>query len=191
MQTLMKILLSAGVAAASMYYLDPSRGNERRADARARLEHGKDELSRRAGKLDHDARNLAAGAAGTFASFLNRNRSHGKARAALRVAPRAKVLLIPGTWIVTVGLGAATMYYFDSLQGQSRRKRLRARLAGWRDEVTETMRAIGRKLPVKAEEPIEIAKEITNQMIGNGSADSLRTQDRLQDRPLQDRPLQS
>ncbi|HEX5766520.1 MAG TPA: hypothetical protein VFY27_13220, partial [Woeseiaceae bacterium] len=105
----MKILLSAGVAAASMYYLDPSRGNERRADARARLEHGKDKLSREAGKLDHGARNLAAGAAGTFASFLSRNRSHGKARAALRNAPRAKVLLIPGTWIVTVGLGAATM----------------------------------------------------------------------------------
>ena len=210
MQTPMKILLSAGFAAASMYYLDPSRGNERRADARARLEHGKNavaqgvqrasnsldsasrharvagrKLSRETGKLNHDARNLAAGAAGTVASILNRDRSHAKTRAALQDAPRAKFLLIPGTWIVTVGLGAATMYYLDSLQGQSRRARLRARLADWRDEAKEKMSAIGRKLPDKAEESTEKAEEIMDQMIGNGSADHLRKQDRLQDRPLQ------
>ncbi|HEX5765152.1 MAG TPA: hypothetical protein VFY27_06265, partial [Woeseiaceae bacterium] len=83
------------------------------------------------------------------------------------------------------------MYYFDSLQGQSRRTRLRARLTGWRDKVTGKLSTIGRKLPGKAEDTTdEVAEEITNQMTGNGSADSLRTQDRLQDRLLQDRPLQ-
>ena len=185
MHTPMKILLSAGFTAASMYYLDASRGNERRADARARFENGKDLLSRETGKLNHGARNLAAGTAGTVASLLNRNRSHGNARAALRDAPRATFLLIPGTWIVTVGLGAATMYYFDSLQGQSRRTRLRARLAGWRDEAKEKMSAIGRKFPGKVEEITEKAEETADQLIGNGSADHIRKQDRLQDRPLQ------
>ena len=77
------------------------------------------------------------------------------------------------------------MYYFDSLQGQSRRTRLRARLAGWRDEAKEKMSAIGRKLPGEAEESTEKAEEITDPMIGNGSADHLRKEDRLQVRPLQ------
>ncbi len=149
MQSVMKILLGAGVTAASMYYLDPSRGQDRRAEARARLEHGKDavaqgvhkassgfdsasrharvaghRLGQETGKFSHGARNLAAGAAGTAVSFLNRNRSHGRTRAALRDAPRGKFLLIPGAWIATIGLGAAAMYYLDSSQGESRRARL-------------------------------------------------------------------
>ncbi len=58
-------------------------------------------LGRETGKLNHNsAAIVAAGAAATVASFLNRNRSHGKARAALRDAPRATFLPIPGTWIV-------------------------------------------------------------------------------------------
>lgn len=209
MQSLMKILLGAGVTAASMYYLDPSRGQDRRADTRSRLEHGKDavakgvhkassgfdsasrrardagsKLGRETGRLSHDARNLAAGAAGTVASMLNRNRSRIKSRAALQSAPRAKFMLIPGSWIVTVGLGAAAMYYFDPAQGQSRRLRLYDRLAGWRDGAQERMSAVGRKLPRK-EEIRDKAQELTDSMTGNGSGDHLRQPDRFEDRPLQ------
>ncbi len=209
MQSLMKILLGAGVTAASMYYLDPSRGNDRRADARARLEHGKDavaqgvhkasnsfdsashharvaghRLGQETGKFSHGARNLAAGAAGSVLSFLNRNQARGKVRAALRDAPRGKFLLIPGSWIATIGLGAAAMYYLDSSQGESRRARLYDRLAGWRDGAQEKVSAIGRKLPGKAEEITEEAEEMMDPMTGNGS-DHLRKQESLQDRPLQ------
>jgi hypothetical protein len=210
MQSLMKILLSAGFAAASMYYLDPSRGQERRAVARSRLEDGKDALAqgvhtasnrfdsvsrhardagrtlgRETGRLSQDARNLAAGAAGTALSFLNRNRSHGKARAALRDAPRGKFLLIPGSWIATIGLGAAAMYYLDSAQGESRRARLYDRFAGWRDGAQEKVSAVRRKLPGNAEEITEEAEEMADAMTGNGSADHLRKQESLQDRLLQ------
>jgi hypothetical protein len=38
MQKVMKILLGAGVTAASMYYLNGSHGPDRRASARARLD---------------------------------------------------------------------------------------------------------------------------------------------------------
>jgi hypothetical protein len=214
MQSIMKILLGAGVTAASMYYLDPSRGQDRRADARARLEHGKDavaqgvheasnrfdsasrharsaghRLGQETGKLSHDARNLAAGVAGTVIAFLNRNQARGRTRAALRDAPRAKFLLIPGSWIATIGLGAAAMYYLDSAQGESRRARLYDRFAGWRDGAQEKMSAIGRKLPGSAGQLAEDAEENTDKEImdpvpGNGSADRLRGRDNLQDRPL-------
>jgi hypothetical protein len=210
----MKILLSAGFAAASMYYLDPSRGQDRRAEARSRLEHGKDavaqgvhkassgfdsathraldagrNIGRETGKLGHDARNLAAGVAGAVVSFMNRNQARGRTRAALREAPRGNFLLIPGSWIATIGLGAAAMYYLDSAQGESRRARLYERLAGWRDGAQEKMSAVGRKLPGSAGQIAEDAEENTDKEImdpvpGNGSADRLRGRDNLQDRPL-------
>lgn len=44
MQRAMKIMLSAGLGAATMYYLDPAQGRERRDIARERLEHGRDSL---------------------------------------------------------------------------------------------------------------------------------------------------
>jgi gas vesicle protein len=210
MQSIMKILLTAGAAAASMYYLDPSSGQDRRAVARARLEDGKDTvahgvhrasnrfdsasrqardagrtLGRETGKLSDDARELAAGVAGTVASFLNRNRSQGKARAALRSATRGK-FLIPG-WLITTGVGAAAMYFFSPSQGEARRARLYERLDGWRDTAQEKVSAVGRKLPRKEEmrdEAEEMTDSLTDSMTGNGS-DRLRKQDGLQDRPLQ------
>jgi gas vesicle protein len=210
MQSLMKILLGAGVSAASMYYLDPARGQDRRAEVRARLEHGKDavaqgiheasnrldsasryvrdagsELGRETGRLSHGARNLAAGAAGTAASLLNRDRSHGTARAALKHAPRGK-FLIPG-WLVTAGVGAAAMYFFSPSQGAARRARLYERLDGWRDTAQEKVSAVGRKLPRKEEirdKAEEMTDSLSDSMTGNGP-DRLRKQDGLQDRPLQ------
>jgi gas vesicle protein len=211
MQSLMKILLGAGVSAASMYYLDPSRGQDRRADARARLEYGRNavaegvnkassgfdsaarqardagsKLGRETGRLSHGARNLAAGAVGTAASFLNRSQSHGTTRAALKHAPRGK-FLIPG-WAITAGVGAAAMYFFSPSQGEARRARLYERLDGWRDGAQEKMSAIGRKLPGKEDirdEARDTAEEMQDAMTGNGSADRLRKQDSLQERPLQ------
>lgn len=44
MQPAMKILLTAGLGAATMYYLDPAQGRERRDLARERLEYGRDRL---------------------------------------------------------------------------------------------------------------------------------------------------
>jgi gas vesicle protein len=207
MQSVMKILLGAGVTAASMYYLDPERGQDRREVARTRLEHGKhavaqgvheasnrfdsasrhardagSKLGRETGRLSHGARNLAAGAVGTAASFLNRNRSHGTARAALKHAPRGTFLL-PG-WLVTAGVGAAAMYFFSPSQGEARRARLYERFDGWRDGAQEKVSALGRKLPRKADEVTDSAEEMADSMTGNGS-DRLRKQESLQDRPLQ------
>ena len=87
--------------------------------------------------------------------------------------------------LLSAGFAAASMYYLDPSRGNERRADARARLTGWRDEAKEKMSAIGRKLPGIAEESTEKAEEITDQKFGTGSADHLRKQDRLQDRPLQ------
>lgn len=42
MQSATKILLSAGLGAAAMYYLDPAQGHKRRATLRDQLEHGQE-----------------------------------------------------------------------------------------------------------------------------------------------------
>lgn len=225
MQTPMKILLTAGLGAASMYYLDPSRGRQRRHLARARIEHGKeavahgvqsatdgfntashrariagrrvsrrsDQLLKGARSLGHDlgervdqvthgardashgARNRAAGVASTVGTFFNRHRpGNGHALAEMRDEPRAKFLLIPVTWIATVGLGAAAMYYFDSSQGLNRRTRLRNRFAGWRIKAQEKLGAVGRDKSGDAEEISEQPKA------GNGFGNHLRQQSRPQ-----------
>lgn len=57
MQPAMKILLTAGLGAATMYYLDPAQGRKRRDLARAQLEHGRHSLehaSRQARFVGHD-----------------------------------------------------------------------------------------------------------------------------------------
>ena len=213
MQTPMKILLTAGLGAVSMYYLDPSRGRHRRALAVSRIEHGKeavtqgvhtatdglnrashrarvarrnmsrrtdrflrgardfshdngdrvDQVTHGARDVSQDARSRAAAAAATVGSFFDRHRPNGnpleEMRDEMRDEPRVKFLLIPVTWIFTVGLGAAAMYYFDSSQGVFRRTRLRNRLATWRDRATEKVSAVGRDKPRQPK-------------AGNGSADS-------------------
>lgn len=214
MQTPMKILLTAGLGAVSMYYLDPSRGRHRRNLAVARIEHGKeavtqgvhtatdglnrashrarvvrrnvsrrtdrflrgarnfshdvgdrvDQVTHGARDVSHDVRNRAAGAAATVGSFFDRHRPNGSALAEIRDKPRATFLLIPVTFIATVGLGAAAMYYFDSSQGVYRRNRLRNRFAGWRDRAKEKVRAVGRDEPQQPK-------------AGNGSADRQRQQE--------------
>lgn len=45
MQSPLKILLSASLGAATMYYLDPTRGRYRRARAQARIEHGREAVT--------------------------------------------------------------------------------------------------------------------------------------------------
>ena len=222
----MKILLTAGLGAASMYYLDPSRGRQRRKLARTRIEHGKDavthgvqsategfntashrarvagrRVSRSSGKFlkgarslgqdfgervdqvthgardaSHEARNRAAGAAATVGSFFNRHRPNGHALAEMRDEPRArlKFMLIPVTWIATVGIGAAAMYYFDSSQGVYRRTRLRDRFASWRNDAKDKLGSVGRDESNDAEELTEQPKA------GNGSGDHLRPQARPQ-----------
>lgn len=44
MQTMTKLLFTAGLGAATMYYLDPAQGRRRRAIALDRIEHGRDGL---------------------------------------------------------------------------------------------------------------------------------------------------
>jgi hypothetical protein len=226
MQTPMKILLAAGLGAASMYYMDPTRGQKRRRLARARIEYGKDavshgvqsategfntasrharaaghQVSRRSGKLwkgarslGHDlgermdqvshgasdagneVRNRAAGAAATVGSFFNRHRPNGHALAEMRDEPRGKLkfMLIPVTWIFTVGMGAAAMYYFDSSQGIYRRTRLRDRFEGWRNKTKEKLGSVGRDISDKAGEIAEQPKA------GNSFGEHLRPQARPQ-----------
>lgn len=227
MQTPMQILLTAGLGAASMYFLDPSRGHKRRHRARARIEHGKDavahgvqsatdgfnsashharaagrRVNRQSGRFmkgarsfghdlsermdqvshgardaSHEARDRAAGAAASVGSFFNRHRpGNGHALADMRDEPRGKLkfMLIPVTSIITVGLGAAAMYYFDSSQGLYRRTRLRNRFASWRNTAKDKIDAVGRDISDKAE-------EITDQpKAGNGFGDHLRPQARPQ-----------
>ncbi len=227
MQTPMKILLTAGLGAASMYYLDPSRGRQRRHLARARIEHGKDavahgvqtatdgfntashrarvagrRVSRRSGQFmkgarsfghdlgermdqvshgardaSHEARDRAAGAAASVSSLFNRYRpGNGHALADMRDEPSAKLkfMLIPVSWIATVGLGAAAMYYFDSSQGLYRRTRLRDRFAAWRNKAKDKIGAVGR-------DKSDDAEEITDQpKAANGFGDHLRPQARPQ-----------
>lgn len=227
MQSSFRILLTAGLGAATMYYLDPSRGSRRRALARARFEDGRDSLthgvqkathgldratrrarvisrdaSRRADRFMHGARTLshdigehadeathgarifgreardrAAGAAATLGSFIERNRPNG------RLLPEngesRRLLTSPAAWLITVGAGAAAMYFLDPVQGLYRRTRFRDRVNRWRAKLAEG-----------ASETVRRAKDATGSDEKDANEEQPRT-DNGYDRHLQGqgRPL--
>lgn len=227
MQTPMKMLLTAGLGAATMYYLDPTRGRHRRALARARFEDGREALTHgvhqathgidraahrarvisrgvsrksdkfahgvrtlshdlgdRAGQLAHgartvgrEARDRAAGAADTLGSLYERHRPNGAADYDPGGAPRGRILLIPVTTLLTIGVGVATMYFLDPTQGLYRRSRFRRRLADWREKVRNAT-GIGREKLRDASEALKPnSEDTTEQSAGNGHARHLEDRD--------------
>lgn len=71
----MRFLLTAGLGAAAMYYMDPSRGRYRRALVRDRLVHGEHQALHGVASARRDARNRASGVAAAIRSMLDRGQA--------------------------------------------------------------------------------------------------------------------
>ncbi|HEX7025985.1 MAG TPA: SRPBCC family protein [Gammaproteobacteria bacterium] len=67
----MTFLISTGLGAAAMYFLDPDRGRYRRSKARDQLVHARHTASHGGGVVARDFRNRTQGAAARWRSFLN------------------------------------------------------------------------------------------------------------------------
>jgi uncharacterized membrane protein len=68
----MTFLISTGLGAATMYFLDPDRGRYRRSKARDQLVHAQHAASHGGGVVARDFRNRTQGAAARWRSFVNK-----------------------------------------------------------------------------------------------------------------------
>ena len=73
MNTGMKVLLSGGLGAAAMYYLDPARGRYRRAMVRNRFVHAGHQAQKGVNVVGRDTRNRTFGVIATLRSLLDRD----------------------------------------------------------------------------------------------------------------------
>lgn len=112
------------------------------------------------------ARDRASATAHSVGSAVERHRPH---RSASR-APAVKVLRSPVTWVVTVGVGAAAMYFFDPSQGLYRRAKLRKQVDDLRAKLLPS-----RSRETRAETAID--EPSVAQPGGNGSGRDLHERD--------------
>lgn len=110
MKDTLRLLVTAGLGATAMYYLDPSRGRHRRALVRNQLVHAGHKAKRGAGVLGRDLHNRVLGTAAEVRSHMHFEQPPDDALLVDRVrACLGRAVSHPSSILVEAKAGAVTL----------------------------------------------------------------------------------